>query len=178
MVQNIVDKVKGFIIDPEESFRQSSADDLGEALMYFAVLLAINAVLSGIISMALGTVTTGIVTVIFDFISWIIGLFVTGIVVHIFVVLFIGGKGIEQTFKVMMYGATPALLLGWIPLVSIIAGLWSLVLYILGIRELHETTTGKAAAAVIVPFVLLLVAVTIILAAFVAFFALSTGAVF
>ena len=44
------------------------------------------------------------------------------------------------------------MLLGWIPILGpIIAGIWSTVLAILGLREGHSTTTGKAAAVVLIP---------------------------
>ena len=51
--------------------------------------------------------------------------------------------------KAVLYSATPTVLLGWIPLISFIAVLWSLVLRIIGIRELHEITTGRAVLALI-----------------------------
>ena len=49
----------------------------------------------------------------------------------------------------LMYGLTPNLLLGWIPFIGFIAGIWSLVIEIVGIRQLHELTTGKAILAIV-----------------------------
>jgi len=60
------------------------------------------------------------------------------------------------------YAGTPGQILGWIPLIGFIAGLWSLVLIVLGIRELQEISTGKAilavAIAVIIPLAVIIIA--------------------
>ncbi len=45
--------------------------------------------------------------------------------------------------QALIYGATPALLIGWVPLAVIIASLWSLVVTIIGIRELHSPLPGQ-----------------------------------
>jgi hypothetical protein len=37
-----------------------------------------------------------------------------------------------------------------------VGGIWVVVLWVIGLREAHETTTGKALAAVLVPLGLLL----------------------
>ncbi len=45
---------------------------------------------------------------------------------------------------------TPSLVLGWIPGVNIIAAIWALIVEIIGIKQLHELSTGKAVLAVII----------------------------
>jgi hypothetical protein len=66
-----------------------------------------------------------------------------------------------QTIKAIIYGHTPRLLLGWIPFVGFIFMLWSLVLGILGIRELQEISTARAilavAIAVMIPLILIII---------------------
>lgn len=54
-----------------------------------------------------------------------------------------------QTIKAGMYGSTPSLLFGWIPVIEFIVLIWSLVAEIIGIRQLHELTTWKAVSVVI-----------------------------
>jgi hypothetical protein len=58
-----------------------------------------------------------------------------------------------------MYANTPWLLLGWIPYVSAIGALWSLILLILGMKETQELTIGSALLVILVPLVLFLVLV-------------------
>jgi hypothetical protein len=82
---------------------------------------------------------------------------------HLWVYVVGGRKGIMLTVNTVIYGSTPLLLLGWIPFLGIIFTLWSLVLGVLGIRELQEISTGKAifavAIAVIIPlFIVILLA--------------------
>jgi hypothetical protein len=64
-----------------------------------------------------------------------------------------GKKGLNQTTKVGIYGSTPSLLLGWlpvikllgwIPVISVVLSIWELILYIIGIRKLQEVSTERA----------------------------------
>ncbi|MFA4935401.1 MAG: YIP1 family protein [Candidatus Methanoperedens sp.] len=104
----------------------------------------------------------------------IIGSFISGAIVHIGVYIMGGEKGIVQTIKAVMYGSTPGLLLGWIPIIGFIAAIWSLILEILGIRQLHELTTGRAIVAVLIPFIIMVV-LTVVLAAVIAAFVFGMG---
>jgi hypothetical protein len=56
-------------------------------------------------------------------------------------------------------------MLGWIPLVWILAWIWSLILSTLGVRELHGISTTRAVGAVILA-VLIPLLVLVLLAAF------------
>ena len=75
------------------------------------------------------------------------GAFIGGAILHIFVYIAGGRKGMTQTIKAGMYGSTASLLFGWLPFINIIAAIWSLVTEIIGIRQLHEITTGRAILA-------------------------------
>jgi hypothetical protein len=88
------------------------------------------------------------------FVFMLFGIFLSGLYYHVFVILFGGLKGLTQTVKTVMYASTPALLLGWIPFVSIIGSVWTVILIIIGVRENQEMTTGRAVLVVIVPLVL------------------------
>jgi len=69
---------------------------------------------------------------------------------HIWVYLFGGRKGFKQTVKAITYGSTPCLVLGWLPGPNIIiAPIWSLLLVINGIIELHEMSPGMAILSVV-----------------------------
>ncbi len=93
---------------------------------------------------------------------------VVGAFFHIFVYAVGGRKGITQTIKAFMYGQTPNFLLGWIPVIGGITSIWSLILFILGIRQLHEITTRRAILAVLMPFIILgIIALAIIIVVFV-----------
>jgi hypothetical protein len=70
--------------------------------------------------------------------------------------LILGGaeRDFETTFAVVGYAQAPAVL-GIVPFCgSFVAGIWSLVLYVVGLAEAHGIGRGKAAAAVLLPLVL------------------------
>jgi len=81
-----------------------------------------------------------------------VNIFISSGVLHLFLFIFGGGhNGFEATFRVVAYTrATQAWSL--IPLIGTwINGFWRLVVHLIGLREIHETTYLKAAIAVLVP---------------------------
>jgi len=62
----------------------------------------------------------------------------------------------------MAYGSTPSLLLGWMPFIGFIFGIWSMIVSIIGVRRLHEISTGRAVlayllGAIIIPLIIILI---------------------
>jgi hypothetical protein len=171
MIDSLVTKVKGFLLDPVETFRQSGTDEPKAVFTYFGALLLFNAILSAVIA-ALGIKTLqqfagmsyGVAFPVMVFFMMLVGGVICTIIfavwLHLWVYILGGHKGIMQTINAVIYGSTPRLLLGWIPFIGIIFSLWSLVLGVLGIRELQELSTGKAvmavAIAVIIPLIILI----------------------
>ena len=79
-------------------------------------------------------------------------LFLVAGVLHLCLML-VGGarQGLEATIRVVAYSES-ATLLAIVPLCGGLAGtLWMLVLYVIGLRELHGTSTSRAVLAVILP---------------------------
>ena len=56
-------------------------------------------------------------------------------------------------------------LVNWIPIVGPVVALYGLYLSVIGLREVHATTTGKAALVVLIPFAVVLVVVLIVVVA-------------
>lgn len=86
----------------------------------------------------------------------LLGLYIAAGVVHLFLLLVRGARhGFGPTLRVFCFSAGPQLF-NVIPYVGPpVGGIWSLVLTVIGLRETHETTTGRALAAVLIPLVLL-----------------------
>ncbi len=182
MNERIGEKIKGFLLKPVETFRNIRDEDTTRTLGYFIVLLIFYALLSGIISalgimrnplpsllnMGLGQADPLIefLTVFFVvIIVWLFMLLIWGLWLHLWVYVIGGRKGLLQTEKAVLYGTTPFLLIGWIPVIGpVLGGLWSIVLQILGIRELHELSTTKAILALVIPFVIIFIVLILILA--------------
>jgi hypothetical protein len=98
---------------------------------------------------------------------WLLMLFIEAVWLHIFVYILGGRKGYIETLKTIGYGSTPFWLIGWIPIIGWIIGLiWSFILAILGVRELHEMSTGRAAGAVILALVVILIIIGLVLSLF------------
>jgi hypothetical protein len=95
----------------------------------------------------------------------VVFLFIGSAWLHLWVYVFGGRNGYRETLKALAFGDTPALLLGWIPMIGILAGIWALVLSFLGVRELHGISTGRALGAVLVAVIIPLL-ILVLLAAF------------
>ena len=82
----------------------------------------------------------------------IAGLFLSAGLLHVCLLMLKGAKhGFEATFRTVAYGYSANILMV-IPFCGgFLAALWALTLYIIGLREAHETTGGKAAMAVFLP---------------------------
>jgi len=186
------EKTKGFLLSPTETFNKVKEEGWGGSIGFFAKWLIIFAILMAVIFGALFAVLWGFfgafipvdVSLIFGgvmaimVIGMLIGVLVGGLIgiligslwMHIWVYLLGGRKGVGQTIKAMAYGSTPSLLLGWIPFIGIIFAIWTLVVQIIGIRQLHELSTGRAAlayiiGAIIIPAIIFAVAFAAILSA-------------
>lgn len=85
----------------------------------------------------------------------IAGLFIWSGVLHLLLLLIRGAKnGFEATFRVVSYinGASVFLIL---PLCGgLLCGVWTLVLAVIGLRDAHGTSGGKAAFVVLLPIIL------------------------
>lgn len=170
MALGILERIKGFLFNPSDTFNASRGDTIGDAFKYFVVILAIYAVLSailvavafslfaGMLSMfgvpampfgaAMGPLV-GVGVFVAMIIGGIIAVLISGLWLHIWVYLVGGRNGVGQTINAVIYGQTPYLLLGWIPIINFIALLWALIVEIIGVRQLQVLSTGKAVLAVI-----------------------------
>lgn len=177
MALSITDKIAGFIARPVETFRAARDETFGDAVVYFIALLIVNAVLSAIIgylglraaglfgapSAGAGGVGAMVTVFIAAVVLGVIGLAVGSILLHIGVLVMGGRGGIIQTFKAVVYGLTPYYLLGWIPVVGLLAALWALIVEILGIRELHEMSTERAIVAWVISIVIIAIVLALLI---------------
>jgi len=178
MIDTLVTKVKGFLLNPVETFQQSRADEPRAVFTYFGVLLLFNAILSAVIT-AVGIETLkmfngmsfGLAIPVLVFVMILIGGFICTLIfgawIHLWVYILGGRKGIMQTINAVIYGSTPRLLLGWIPFIGLLFALWSLVLGVIGIRELQEMSTERAVIAVVIAVLIPLIVIILVAAYFI-----------
>ena len=100
----------------------------------------------------------------------LIGLYLVAAVVHVVLLVVRGAnQGYGATLRVFGYSAGPQLFT-IVPFIGpAVGGVWSLVITVIGLREAHRTSTGKAVTAVLVPTIfLLLLAILLVIAGLVA----------
>ena len=93
---------------------------------------------------------------------------VGSVFVHVGVYLVVGEnrKNFQATFRVLSYAEAPAVF-SWLPVVGLILSLYTVVLGVIGIKKVHETTLKKALLAYFIFIILiggLIVALAVLLA--------------
>jgi hypothetical protein len=142
--------------------------DLINPLIFAIICYEVAAILGGLLRLVGMGANQGfgafIASIIFAPILAAIGLFIGAGILHLLVMLIVGSRnsGFEATFRVVAYSAVTSLV-SWIPFIGGILSLYGIYLAIVGIREVHTTTTGKAALVVLIPAaVLFLIALALI----------------
>src|ERR687886_1585729 len=174
-VESFADVVRRVVLQPAQFFaglpRRGS---LLNPLVFALICTEIAAILGGILSLAGvgGAFVTGygfeapenqgvgefIGSVVFAPIGGAIGVFVVAGIAHLLVRLVVGATnaGFGATFRVASYAAVTSLV-SWIPVIGGLLGLYGVYLAVVGIREMHQTTTGKALVVVLFPVLVVLV---------------------
>lgn len=180
---SFIEKIKGFILRPSNTFDSVFNEKVDKAIKYYIPLLVFFSLLSGIIFAPyfrkiylllpneyrfLGEtpeiVTFYIICIVGLFVTNLVNIFISSAIIHIFVYLVGGRKGISQTLKAFMYGTTPHLLFGWLPFIGFIFSIWTLILNIIGVRQLHKISTIRSVLAVfIIPLIIVIIIIIIII---------------
>src|SRR6266536_3706067 len=84
-----------------------------------------------------------------------IGMFVVSAILHVCLMIVKGAKqSFETTFRVVCFAEGSASPLLVIPFCGgVITGIWKIVLYCIGLARAHETDTGRAVIAVLLPLI-------------------------
>jgi hypothetical protein len=175
-VQSFISTVQTVVTQPADFFRGILRQgDFVNPLIFAIICYEVTAILGGIIAVAFGNRGFGalIGNIVLAPIGAAIGLFIGAGIVHLLVMVIVGSRnsGYEATFRVAAY-STVVNLVSWIPFIGWIASLYGVYLAIVGIREVHNTTTGKAALVVLIPaaVVLLLVLILVVIVGAALFF--------
>ena len=174
-VESFADLVRRVVLQPVGFFaglpRRGS---LLNPLVFALICTEIAAILGGILSLAGvgGAFVTGygfqvpenqglgefIGSVVFAPIGSAIGVFVVAGVAHLLVRLVVGANnaGFGATFRVAAYTSVTSLV-SWIPFVGGLLALYGIYLAVVGIREMHDTTTRNALVVVVLPVIVIVV---------------------
>jgi len=178
----ILEKIRGFMFNPSLAFRKVKDEEAGETIKYLMVLAVFYAIMSTLLTVInifihpfLG-ISPGepgpaepLIIISWIFVILVITLLIAvffGLWLHLFVYLLGGRKGVWQTEKSVFYNLTPTLLLGWIPVIGpLVGGVWSVIIGVIGVKELQDLTDTKAALAVVLAIVIASVLAVLILGA-------------
>jgi len=166
-----VEKAQKVILHPSEFFDGIRSErGIGQAFKYLAILALVNVVASTVLLVAFpeapqneifkASESIGIPAPLFviplaGYAAALVFTFIGVGLEHLSVKL-LGGKGdYAATYKALVYASTLSMLLGWIPIVSIITGLYSFYLSLKGLSKLHDFSMWRAfVAAFLVPLVI------------------------
>lgn len=183
-VNSFVDVVRRVVLGPVRFFAGlPRGGTLLNPLVFALICILISAILSGVLVLAdvqqnpgfnpnpqnaipsTFAPTSALASIIFAPIGGAIGLFVAAAIQQLLVRLVVGenNSGFASTFRVASYSQVTGLV-NWIPIVGPLLALYGLYLSVVGIREMHATTTGKAALVVLIPFAVVLIVAVIVLA--------------
>jgi hypothetical protein len=180
LIPSFVQTVREVLFNPVNFFRSIRREgDFLNPLIFAIICALITGVIGGILRLIFTLVRGGgfggalgslIANIIFIPIGTAIGLFIGAGIYHLLVLLIIrpSHAGYEATFRVVAYAAVLQLLswLAFIPILGIVVAIaiaiYNVVLTVIGIREMHATTTGRAVAVVLIPVVVIGILVAIV----------------
>ncbi|RLA81715.1 MAG: hypothetical protein DRG36_01285, partial [Deltaproteobacteria bacterium] len=177
VLRGIFQTIKEVLFSPTRFFRQMPVEKGIQMPLLFGVIMGtfgglmplwwnflLSARISGFVDRFSSTVMIGYSLLVPLFVA--IWIFILGGVLHLCLIL-VGGnrKGFNATFRVVAYTQTTQLfkiipIIGWL-----IASIYAFVLYLIGLGEVHGITTGRAALAVFIPLIVLLLVFFLIVVA-------------
>ena len=173
-LESFADTVRRVVLQPVGFFAElPRSGSLLNPLIFALICTEISAILGGILRLA--GVGEGFLagygfqvpenqdfgefigSIIFAPIGGVIGVFVVAGIGQLVVRLVVGAtnSGFGATFRVASYTGVTSLV-SWIPIIGGILALYGIYLAVVGIREMHGTTTGKAVIVVLFPVILIL----------------------
>lgn len=184
-VQSFIRTVTAVVTQPVPFFNGlRKQGDFVNPLLFAAICALISGILAGILNFIFGlaagntgfgeALTTLIGNIVLAPVGTLIGVFIGAGITHLLVMLLVkpSNAGFEATLRIVSYVQVTQLI-SWIPIIGgIVALVWAIVLSIFGVREVHSTTTGRAALVVLIPAAIALLFLFLAIGA-AAFFILS-----
>lgn len=167
------------LADPVNSFVGALQRVVTAPAVFFGSILRrgdfVGPTVFALICLVIGGVLSGIRALVFDGAGFgglvgaiiltptigLIGIAIWAGIMHLLTILLVkpSNSGFEATYRVSAYTAPLSSLVSWVPLIGPLVGLvvtlYALYLEVVGIREMHGTTTQNAALVVLIPAAIL-----------------------
>ena len=167
-----LNRIVQILKEPKKFFKSLSKEKgAKEAFKYLAVLVAINLILTFIVSFYyipqedMSILTSGfgsflLVVLIFLIVLWysmvLAFSFLFAGILHLWVKLFGGRSVYSKTYQLFVYSSVPSLLFNWVPYLGIFAVMYGLYLLIVGTPILNKSISKKKAVLMyVIPIVIL-----------------------
>lgn len=184
----LIETAKGLITAPGRAFAEMrEKGDYASPILFAVIIGTVGAVINQIWNLVFGAsfvdmmppemqsqwgefmapgVGSVVINIVLAPLYVLIGLFIGSAIYHLFLLMVGGTKestaGFEGTVRAVSYGSVANIAM-IIPIVgSVVAVVWSIVLYVIGLSRVHHTSTGKALAAVLLPLLLCCVCLIIL----------------
>lgn len=170
VLEKYFQKTKQIIKTPKEFFKKEKpAKSFKDDLKYLLFLSVISSALILIFDFVLGYIVPTLsgqgqgplnfAVVVYAFGVSVMGAFLStlifGVILHIIAKVFKGNGSFKTTLSLAIYSSSANLLMGWIPVVGVIASIYTLYILYIGGAEYHDMPSRRALIAfVIVPIVL------------------------
>ncbi|MEK6934786.1 MAG: YIP1 family protein, partial [Nanoarchaeota archaeon] len=177
------DKIINILTKPSEFFLKIEKEKgIKHSIIYFSVLTIINVFLSFILILIfkekiinlylnLFNISTQAAQFNFQLIttSLLIGIpitilstFVAAAIIYVWLMIFKSDKDYQTAYKLYTYSETPSLLFGWIPIVSLFAKIYFLILLIIGTHKIYKFSPLKSTLIYLIPIILISILVGIL----------------
>jgi hypothetical protein len=171
--KSIHDTVKGVLFSPVPFFRKAAVEGgIGEPLAFGVLMGSLGMIfeifwqvlmnlgdLPSLSDWPFGQLTWGpVLTGVMILSPFLVTLLIciTSLVVHLLLVMVRGGKNrFEATFRAVCYAQSTQIWTILPFLGSLLAGLWIVVVQIIGLKEMHGISYAKVIFAILIPFILI-----------------------
>jgi len=171
MLDIVIQKVKSVITDPKGFFQKLKKEKgVGDAFVFIALLSVISLVGGIIVNILmpqpqlegfeqLATPLGAGAIVIASVVGYFLGLalsFVWAGILHIWIMIWGGRAPYSKTYQLAAYASTPSMLFGWIPFIGMFAGIYALILLIMGTPKTHNISMKRSLWLYLVPVAVLI----------------------
>jgi hypothetical protein len=169
LVPSFIETVREVLFNPVNFFRSIRREgDFLNPLLFAILCSLITAVIGGFLSLIIslatgegfgGAVASLFINLVMIPIGTTLGLFIGAAIYHLMVLIVVrpSHAGYEATFRAVAYASAVQAVgfLAFIPFLGIVVvlviAIYNVVLSVIGLREVHTTTTGRAIAVVLLP---------------------------
>ena len=156
--ENVIRIKDNLLLIPSERFDSLTEDkDYKTSLVYFLACIALSIPIELAVALALGGFMETLLSIPLSIIVSLIVAYIIFGIQHLLLRLLGGQATFLQSAQVFIYGTTPSIIFGGIPLASFVATLIGLANVVLGSARVHKISLWRAIAAIVIIPTLILI---------------------